>query len=253
MKREYSQGCLKIWSKDAFYKIQLRGDSLIKDNENRSDAEIILGNYVMDSKVLFKHPMIIKYPLIESCIVEDDHRMNIIDCLWSHGKAVCFDYHNYHLIKCGLNMIEGSNKDLVVLIQNRLEAKNGVKVHEGPVHGDFHRGNILNDNNDNTFLIDFDCWRNCDIQEIDLLYYYLQEAVNLHGCRYMWMKEWIWIWNNINEFVKRFGIDEHIDSDFRLLWIILLIERAAQEKSLYSQYEIELYTDNLKQIGGQIW
>ena len=48
----------------------------------------------------------------------------------------------------------------------------------GPCHGDFHSKNILHDQGNKIFLIDYDCFRSKSIQELDAIYFIVQKIID---------------------------------------------------------------------------
>ena len=62
----------------------------------------------------------------------------------------------------------------------------------GIVHGDFHRNNIMRKGNI-PVLIDFDCFRENDVQAVDALYYILEEVRYRNGYKKLWLEEWLLI------------------------------------------------------------
>lgn len=228
--------CVNVFTNNYLYKVQLYGDNLKKDLENRilfCDKRIPLLSPV---NVYKKYPFVVKMPILDQMDVDDASVTYIFNELKKSGYEAEFRMKDYPLIIEGLSILKSCSYGVqtVKKIKKYLWGKEGIKVRVGIVHGDLHRGNIMYKDG-RPLLIDFDCVRYCDVQDIDILYFMLEEIRHQHGYKKTWLDEWLQVYENTKE-IQEFSFLGQIEIDLKFGLILLCLERLAQnyrENSLF--------------------
>lgn len=225
-------GCINVYTKNDFYKVQFGGRSLELDIYNRSILYEIMPEYMYQYETVKKRPLCVRAPLCIKARISDRHIDEIVGEFRKYGSPVAFDYTRYESLKEGLVFLTKFANGIKAkhMLCQYFDNKHCEYVHEGIVHGDFHGDNILFDKNGKLVLIDFDCLRVQDIQEVDILYYYLQKAAMKYQHRGEWLQVWLYVFLNISQLQKKKVILKYVELDLKLAWIILFIERIGQEK-----------------------
>lgn len=236
----YIHGCINVYTDKSFYKLQLCGKGLELDIINRDKIYREMREDLYPIQILNKRLLCIRAPLCIRGKILDEHIEKIVCDFRKNSRKVRFDYRRYYILKAGLERLDKCKNGIKArnLVCKYFERNCREYVHEGIVHGDFHSGNILFRNNEELVMIDFDCSRLRDIQEVDILYYYLQEAVSKYKNMLMWQSVWMYIFANISQLREVELIVKYIKMDLNLAWIILFIERIGQEDDRNEEYGI---------------
>lgn len=219
--------CITIFTKDFLYKMQIYGESVKRDICNRKLFFDFEGSMISPIKVKKNHPFTIKMPILDCARTNEEDVKHILEELRKTGSETPFRMQNYPLLIEGINIIgySRSGERAVKKLQTYFKEKEGTLVREGIVHGDFHRGNILY-RGERPVLIDFDCARQRDIQDIDVLYYILEEERYKNRDRRPWMNGWLKIYKNTS-IIYKYKCLEQIEIDLKFGLVLLLLERLA--------------------------
>lgn len=212
------------------FKMQLYGNNIQLDLDNRNRFPKQLRSLLAPVKICNKHPLTVRMPLLKQSMENDEAANCILNELRKTGHETEFRWSDYPLLVEGCNILkkstygEQANKNVRKYLK-----ENTPIVRVGIVHGDFHRGNILYKNN-RPLLIDFDCFRENDIQAVDALYYVLEEERHKHGYKNPWLVEWRLLYDN-SQVIYEYKCAEQIDVDLKFGLIILLLERLVQAQN----------------------
>lgn len=245
-------GCINLFTSGYFYKIQLYGNNIRKELENR---KLFLGYAKTVLSPISIHRRMglttIRMPVLEQPFDNEKSACYILKKLRKVGHKTEFKINDYPLLVDGLDIIQkcGYGIQLSKKLRKYLQVQEGKDVWVGIVHGDFHRGNIMCKGN-KPVLIDFDCSRKNDIQSVDALYYILEEERHKHGYKKTWLEEWLLICKNVNTIYEHECIAQ-VDVDIKFGLIILLLERIAQEQQ-NGYLLIKANMDVVKRIGWAI-
>ena len=100
----------------------------------------------------------------------------------------------------------------------------------GPCHGDFHSKNILQNDKNKVFLIDYDCYRTESIQELDAFYFIIQKIIDDNPG--------IWWHETIEDFENKFlnkekkyleFLSKFITQDLNKIILLYFIDRIGQD------------------------
>lgn len=232
--------CMNVFTKQYLYKIQLYGDNMDRDLYNRNLFLSYAKSFVSPIKIYKKSPLTIVMPILDKPVKYDEAAFYVLSELAKLGNKVKFNVGDYPLLKVGINVLGKCEcgKLASEKIYKYLKKQEGIQLRVGLVHGDFHRGNIMYMNG-KPILIDFDCVRENDIQAIDALYFVLEELSNEHRHNQIWLEYWIYIYRNIESIESHICL-QHVDLDLKFGWILLLLERLAQD----SQYDSSFVFSN---------
>lgn len=241
--------CMNVFTNDYLYKIQLYGDNIKKDLKNRNCISCYLLSLVSPIKVYKRIPLIIMMPILKQPIQNEKDACYILRRFKEIGYKKKFKLNDYPKIIDGLNTLKNcgyaSGRRIGEELQKYLQKQEGTIVRVGIVHGDFHRNNIMRKGNI-PVLIDFDCFRENDVQAVDALYYILEEVRYRNGYKKLWLEEWLLIYENIDK-VYEYKCIEYVDIDFKLGLIILLLERISQDQQ-YDYLFIQTNESSIKKI-----
>lgn len=223
--------CINIFTKDFLYKMQVYGGSVKRDLYNRGLFAELDESIISPAKVERNHPYTIKMPILESARINDEEVVKyILDKMGRMGYETQFKMQNYTFLIEGINILEcyKNGTKAAKRLRKYIQQKEGTNVREGIVHGDFHRGNILY-RGGRPVLIDFDSARQRDIQDVDALYYILEEERYENGYRRSWMDEWLKIYKNTS-IIYKYRYLGQVDIELKFGLILLLLERLAQNQ-----------------------
>ncbi len=224
--------CINVFTSDYLYKFQLYGDNIKIDLKNRNRFSYYMLPLMSPIKVYKRIPLTIMMPILERPIDNEEMACYILNRLKVVGHETVFKLNNYPFIMDGLNTLRNcryvSGRRIGEELQKYLQKREGIMVRAGIVHGDFHRDNIMCKGNI-PVLIDFDCFRENDVQAIDALYYILEEVRHKNGYKKPWLEEWLLTYENI-DMVYNYKCIEYVDIDFKFGFIILLLERISQDQ-----------------------
>lgn len=222
--------CVNVFTKNSLYKCQFYGGNIKKDLSNRKMFSVYLQEALSPIKVYRKFPPTIMMPILKPSIENETAACDLLDQLKKYTYETAFMIADYPLIVDGLAILkdhDGGRRISKILLEY-LQKQQGLPVHAGIVHGDFHRDNIMSMGN-KSVLIDFDCSRKNDIWAIDALYYILEEVRHKNGYKKTWLEEWLFIYENM-DIVYEYKCAEKIDIDIRFGLIVLLLERISQDQ-----------------------
>lgn len=221
--------CMNVFTKRYLFKIQLYGNNVERDINNRKFFSSHAKSLVSPINIYEKKPLTFVMPLLDKPILYDESACYILNELAKCGHKVTFKIRDYSLINVGLNIIRDCEYGELARkrIYKYLREKEGVQIRVGLVHGDFHRGNIMHMDG-KPILIDFDCARENDVQAIDALYYVLEEVGYKHRHSESWLGYWISVYKNIASIEEHICL-EQVDVDLKFGLILLLLERLAQD------------------------
>lgn len=240
--------CINIYARKFIYKVQMYGNSMIRDLNNRRLFALYDQELVCPIQIKYRKPLIVAMPRMTEITAYDEAACFVLRKIKEYGHDSKFKIKDYPLIMYGLSSLRGFPEGIRMRekLYRYLHGKEGVVLRVGPVHGDFHRGNILTANG-KLFLIDFDCFRENDIQAVDVLYFVLEEVRHKRGYRRPWMDEWLYLYNNIEEIKNEYQCIKETDIDFQLGLILLLLERMAQEEQNEERFAV-LQKDSIRRI-----
>lgn len=228
-------GCVIIFTNKYIYKIQIYGNHIKSDLNNRKKFPKQVIPLLVPIEICKMHPMIVRMLVLKQSNVNEEAANYILNELKKTGHQKKFKMSDYPLLVEGCKILkkctygEQANKNIERYLQ-----KDTPIVRVGIVHGDFHRGNILYKGN-RPVLIDFDCSRECDIQAIDALYYVLEEERHKHGYMESWLEEWKLLYEN-SQVVYEYKCSEQIDVNLKFGLVVLLLERLAQDQSMNDEF-----------------
>jgi hypothetical protein len=103
------------------------------------------------------------------------------------------------------------------------------RIHLGPAHGDFHSRNILKDENNNYFLIDFDCFRKLNVQQFDAIYFVIEHLALKNSIN--WLSQLCLIIENRQQFTRHeHQLLSNFDANVRIsLYFAFFLDRIGQE------------------------
>lgn len=239
--------CINVFTKRYLYKIQLSGDRIERDLNNRKLFTPCAESLVSPVIVHRKKPLIIKLPILDEPKEYDKYAYYVLAELAKCGHMEKFEINKYPLIIAGLNILESfeCGKQVRRKVYQYLQKREDSIVRVGLVHGDFHRGNIMIMDG-KPVLIDFDCARDNDIQAIDALYYILEEVRYKHGQNKSWLEYWRDIFNNINS-LENYICFEQVDIDLKFGFVLLLLDRLAQDFQYDYSFKTS-YRDSINRI-----
>ena len=224
--------CINVFTRDYLYKIQLYGDNIKKDLKNRNCISYYGLSIISPIKVYKRIPLIVMMPILKQIIENEKGACYILRKLRETGCKKVFKLNEYPLITDGLNTLINcgyvSGRKVGEELQKYIQKREGIMVRVGIVHGDFHRDNIMCKGN-KPVLIDFDCFRENDVQAIDALYYILEEERHKNGYKNPWLEEWLSIYEDTDKMYE-YKCIEYVDIGFKLGLIILLLERISQDQ-----------------------
>lgn len=238
--------CINVLTENCFYKIQIYGDSIKRDLNNRK-LYLIYKQLIPPIKIYRKIPFTVMMPRLKKSTKKEEMAYYILEKLRETAHKTLFKIDDYPLIINGLNVLEKCDGGGQVSrkLREYLKKQEEVILYVGIVHGDFHSDNIMCLGN-MPVIIDIDCSRENDIQAVDALYYIIEEVKREHGDRKNWLDEWLLVYNNIN-IVYGYRCIQQVDIDIKLGLIILLLERISQDKQDDS-YFIETNKESIKKI-----
>lgn len=167
----YSSGTIKVLSRSHFYKVGSAFGSLKQECEN---IKIICKRF--PKIVLYLRPTKYKKIFFLRSVTMDHYPVVDRPDSMSYANQILQAFAHYAITrKCSMNefphILRGFKlaKILYQSVDLDVKAKAAFSVFWkiGPVHGDFHMGNILVDNNHSPFVIDLDNFNINGIQAID--------------------------------------------------------------------------------------
>lgn len=243
--------CINVFTGNYLYKLQLYGDNIKKDLKNRKLFSVYGQSLMSPIKVYKRIPLTTMMPILKLPTDNEKAACYILKKLKEVSHEALFKVEDYPLIIDGLNILENCDNGRTASkkVHKYLQEQEGVTIRVGIVHGDFHRDNIMCKGS-TPVVIDFDCFRNNDIQAIDALYYILEEVRHMHRCRKSWLDEWLLLYDN-ETLMHRYRCLEYVDIDLRLGLIILLLERMSQAHQ-YDCNFIEINRNSFKKISSKL-
>lgn len=222
----YANGCLSILTDDNYYKIQIVGDLLEKDLQNQIIFKKTLGEYIESCRILKKNPLCISMKrLYKSKNITETSLRQLFSSLREHSIESPFQFEKSKTLKHGIVCLRGIKNgiQLETILYGLFEKHRSDIVHYGVVHGDLHKQNILFDRNGDIKLIDYDSASSKDIQEIDILYYYLIDSLisNKDGAR--WYDVWYDYFSDSSKMKIKPMVKQYIGINIDFLWLILFV------------------------------
>ncbi len=104
------------------------------------------------------------------------YAVKVVTDFVSQGEYRLGSLEELYWVEEGINVLGNIVIDNHDLRSRVLDILGRTRFHYGPCHGDFHRANLLSKNGSAPALIDLDCFRLCSIQELDILYFNIEEV-----------------------------------------------------------------------------
>lgn len=231
-------GCLLVYTDNFLYKIKIYGNTIREDLKNRKKIFVDCKFLLSPIQIYRKIPLVIRMPILKSPIKYDKPALYIWDKMKNVSYEKDFKLIDFPLIVKGIKILQRYKYGEMVRkkLDNFFYNQEGKKIRVGIVHGDFHRGNIMQFG-DKYVLIDFNRARNNDIQAIDMLYYILEEVRCKHRYAKNWLEEWIFIFENIPGLERDYWFVENLNIGLTFGLVVLLLERLGQEE--YEHFFVE--------------
>ena len=237
------KGNYNFISKDKFYKIVIYNKEFFKKEiyninfiqKNHQSLIDFIPKYNYVNSKLF---------ILASCSLLDDP---INDKQYCYAKIILQKYNNFsRRNNFKISSMSNFNNGLEI-INNIYKLNNKQNICEeikkildnflsnelfniGPCHGDFHSKNILQNDQNKVFLIDYDCFRTESIQELDALYFIIQKIIDDNPG--------IWWHEAIHDFENKFlnkekqyqeFLSKFITQDLNKIILLYFLDRIGQD------------------------
>ena len=244
--------CANVFTQKFVYKIQLYGDSIIRDLKNRKLFALYDKDLLCPIRIKHRKPLIVVMPRLTEITAYDEAAYFVLERLKEYGCDTVFKIEDYPLVVYGLNILKCCPEgiELRKTLYHYLRGKEGTVLRTGPVHGDFHRGNIMAANG-KLLLIDFDSFKDNGVQAVDALYFILEEVRYKGGHRKSWLEEWLYLYKNIKEIQHEYKCIKQVDIDLQLGLILLLLEWLVLQQQHEEKFII-IQKDSIRRINRTI-